>query len=80
MALLIDTEHTRPERRASHFLDAVMASPLPMADASNSRFEADDFRARFHLRQFGDAYLADVLATGLQLKRSRRDIDRKPCG
>jgi len=80
MALLIDTEHTRPERRASHFLDAVMASPLPMADASNSRFEADDFRARFHLRQFGDAYLGDVLATGLQLKRSRRDIDRKPCG
>jgi AraC-like DNA-binding protein len=80
MALLIDTEHTRPERRASHFLDAVMASPLPMADASNSRFEADDFRARFHLRQFGDAYLGDVLATGLQLKRSRHDIDRKPCG
>ena len=80
MAWLIDTEGVHPPRCASHFLDAVMASPLPMADASNSRFEADDFRARFHLRQFGDAYLADVLATGLQLKRSRCEIDRNPCG
>ena len=80
MALLIDTEHVRPQRRASHFLDAVTTSPLPASDASNSRFEAEDFRARFHIRPLGDAYLADVLATGLQLNRSRREIDRKPCG
>ena len=80
MALLIDTEHVRPQRRASHFLDAVTTSPLPASDWSNSRFEADDFRARFHIRPLGDAYLADVLATGLQLNRSRREIDRKPCG
>jgi AraC-like DNA-binding protein len=80
MALLIDTEGVHPRRRASHFLNAMMASPIPAHDASMSRFEADDFRARFHLRPLGDAYLADFLAAGLQLKRSRRDIDRRPCG
>lgn len=80
MALLIDTEGVQPGRRASHFLDAAMASPLPMSDASRSRFESDDFRARFHFRPFGDAYVADVLATGLQMKRTRREIDCKPCG
>lgn len=79
MALLIDTEGVHPQRRASHLLDAMMASPLPTTDASNSRFEANDFRVRLHLRQLGDAYLADVVATGLQLKRSRREIDRNPC-
>lgn len=78
MALVIDTEGVHPRRRASHFLDAVMASPLPAHDASRSRFEADDFRARFHIRPLGDAYMADFLATGLQLKRSRREIDRNP--
>lgn len=51
-----------------------------MNDASNSRFEANDFRARFHIRPLGDAYLADILATGLQLKRHAREIDRSPCG
>jgi AraC-like DNA-binding protein len=80
MALLIDTEGVHPRRRASHLLEAMMASPIPAHDASKSRFEADDFRARFHLRPLGDAYLADFLATGIQLKRSRRDIDRQPCG
>jgi len=80
MELFIDTEGVLPRGRASHFLDAVMASPLPTSDASHSRFEADDFRARLHFRPFGDAYVADILATGLQLKRSRSHIDRKPCG
>ncbi len=80
MTLLIDTEGVHPRRRASHFVEAMMASPIPAHDASRSRFEADDFRARFHLKPLGDAYLADFLATGLQLKRSRRDIDRQPCG
>lgn len=80
MALLIDTNGVHPRRRASHFFEAMMASPLPTNDASHSRFEANDFRARLHFRPFSDAYLADVLATGLQLKRSRRDIDRNPCG
>ncbi len=80
MALLIDTEGVHPRRRASHFLDAMMASPLPAHDASHSRFEADDFRARFHIRPLGDAYVADFLASGLQLTRSRREIDRQPCG
>jgi AraC-like DNA-binding protein len=80
MELVIDTEGVRPGGRASHFLNAVMASPLPTSDASNSRFEADDFRVRLHFRPLGDAYLADVLATGLQLKRSRHEIDRNPCG
>jgi AraC-like DNA-binding protein len=78
MALLIDTKGVDLRRRASHFLDSMMASPLPAHDASHSRFEADDFRARFYIRPFGDAYLADYLATGLQLKRSRREIDRSP--
>jgi AraC-like DNA-binding protein len=78
MALLIDTEGVDPRRRASHFLDAMMASPLPAHDASHSRFEADDFRARFYIRPLGDAYVADFLATGLQLRRSRREIDRSP--
>ena len=80
MALLIDTKGVDPRRRASHFLDAMRASPLPAHDASHSRFEADDFRARFHIRPLGDAYVADFLATGLQLKRSRHEIDRQPCG
>jgi AraC-like DNA-binding protein len=78
MALLIDTEGVDPHRRASHFLDAMMASPLPAHDASRSRFEADDFRARFYIKPLGDAYLADFLATGLQLRRSRREINRSP--
>jgi AraC-like DNA-binding protein len=69
-----------PVRRASHFLDAMTASPLPTHDASHSRFEADDFRARFYIKPLGDAYLGEVLATGLQLKRSRREIDRSPPG
>ena len=80
MALLIDTEGVDPRRRASHFLDAMMASPLPAHDARHSRFEADDFRARFYIKPLGDAYLGEVLATGLQLKRSRREIDRSPSG
>ena len=80
MALLIDTEGVHPRRRAAHFLDAMMASPLPAHDASHSRFEADDFRARFHIRPLGDACVADFLATGLQLRRSRREIDRSPSG
>ena len=80
MALLIDTEGVHPRRRAPHFLDAMMASPLPAHDASRSRFEADDFRARFYIRPLGDGYLADFLATGLQLQRSRREIDRSPSG
>ena len=80
MAWLIDTESVHPPRRASHFLDAMIASPLPATDASHSHFEADDFRARFSIRPLGDAYLGDVLATGLQLKRSRREIDRSPAG
>jgi hypothetical protein len=71
MALLIDTEGVHPRRRASYLLDAMMASPLPAHDASHSRFEADDFRARFYLKPLGDAHVGDVLATGLQLKRSR---------
>ncbi len=57
-----------------------MASPLPAHDASRSRFEADDFRARFYIKPLGDAHLADFLATGLQLQRSRREIDRRPSG
>ncbi len=80
MALLIDTEGVHPRRRASYFVEAMMASPLPAHDASHSRFEAGDFRARFHLRPLGDAYVADFLASGLQLKRSRHEIDRQPCG
>jgi AraC-like DNA-binding protein len=80
MALLIDTEGVDPRQRASHFLDAMMASPLPATDASHSHFEADDFRARFYIKPLGDAYLGEVLATGLQLKRSRREIDRSPSG
>jgi len=80
MALLVDTERVDPTRRASHFVDAAMASPLPMSDVSNSRFGANDFRARLHFRSLGDAHLADVLVTGVQLKRSRREIDRRPCG
>jgi hypothetical protein len=74
MALLIDTEGVHPRRRASHLREAMMASPLPAHDASHSRFEADDFRARFHLRPVGDAYVADFLASGLQLKRSRHEV------
>jgi AraC-like DNA-binding protein len=58
----------------------MMASPLPACDASNSRFEAGDFRAQFDVRPLGDGYLADVRASGLQLKRSRREIDRRPSG
>jgi AraC-like DNA-binding protein len=80
VTLLIDTEGVHPRRRASHFVEAMMASPVPAHDSSQSRFEADDFRARFHLRPLGDAYLAEFLAAGLQLRRSRRDIDRQPCG
>ena len=80
MALLIDTEAVDPQRRAAYFVDAMMGSPLPEHDASHSRFEADDFRARFYIRPLGDAYLADLLATGLQLRRSRREIDRSPSG
>ena len=80
MAFFIDTEGARPGRRASYFLDAVMASPLPVHDPSNSRFEADDFRARIHFRPLGDAHLADFMATGLQLARTRHEIDRRPCG
>jgi len=53
---------------------------LPSHDAGLSRFEADDFRARFDLRPLGDAYVADVLAAGLCLERSRREIDRRPSG
>jgi hypothetical protein len=79
MAFLIDSEGVPPGRRASHFRDAMMGSPLPVNDASNSRFEAHDFRARFHFRPFSDAFLADVLATGLRLTRSRREIKRNPC-
>ena len=80
MALLIDTEGLHPQRRASGLIDAMMASRLPMSDASNSRFQARDFRAEFHVRPLGDAYVADVVASGLQLKRSRHEIDRQPCG
>jgi AraC-like DNA-binding protein len=80
MALLIDTEGVDPHRRAAHFVDAMMASPLPAVDSSRSRFEADDFRARFDVRPLGDAYVADFLATGLRLTRSRREIDRRPSG
>lgn len=80
MALLIDTEGVDPSRRASHFIDAMMASPLPVHDASHSRFEAGDFRARFEIRPLGDAYLADFLASGLELKRSCHEIDRRPSG
>jgi len=80
MTILIDTEGVSPGRRASHFLDAVMASPLPVHDPSTSRFEADDFRARIHFRPLGAAHLADFRATGLQLKRTRHEIDRQPCG
>ena len=80
MALLIDTEGVHPRRRASHFLDAMMASPLPAHDASHSRFEAADFRVRFRMRPLGDAYMADFLASGLQLTRSRHEIDRQPGG
>jgi len=80
MTLLIDSERVRPGRRASYFLDAMMASPLPAHDASSSQFDADDFRVRFHIRPLGDAYVADFLASGLQLKRSRHEIDRQPCG
>jgi AraC-like DNA-binding protein len=80
MELFVDTKGVLPAGRASHFLDAVMASPLPAHDASNSRFEADDFRVRFHIRPLGEAYVADFLASGLQLRRSRREIDRNPSG
>jgi len=80
MAFLIDTEGVPPGGRASHFLDAAMASPLPMIDASRSRFEADDFRARFRSRPLSDAHLVEALAAGLHLNRSRREIDRLPCG
>lgn len=79
MTLLIDTDGVRPRRHASDFLDAMMASRLPTSDASNSRFQAHDFRAEFHIRPLGDAYVADVLVSGLQLKRSRREVDRNPC-
>ena len=80
MALLIDTNGVHPSQRASYFLHAMMASPLPAQDASHSRFEADDFRVRLHMRPLGDANLADLLASGLQLTRWRREIDRQPCG
>jgi len=80
MAFLIDTEGVPLGGRASHFLDAAMASPLPMIDASRSRFEADDFRARFRSRPLSDAHLVEALAAGLHLNRSRREIDRLPCG
>ena len=80
MALLIDTGRVGARDRASHFLGAVMASPLPACDASGSRFEADDFRARFYFRELGDAYLTEMSAAGLHLNRSRREIDRRPCG
>jgi len=80
MELLVDTEGVLPPGRASYFLDAVMASPLPASDASHSRFEAEDFRARFHFRPFGDAYMAELLVSGLQLRRDACEIDRRPCG
>ena len=55
MALLINTEGVDPQRRASGLIDAMMASRLPMSDASNSRFQARDFRAEFHISPLGDA-------------------------
>jgi hypothetical protein len=78
MALLIDTEGVRPERRASHFLDAVMASPLPTNDASHSRFEASDFRARFHFKQFGDLSEINFSANGSGV--ADRAVHEAACG
>lgn len=79
MQHLINSDLAPAGRRSAYLREVVEASPLPVIDFSNSRFDDGDFHVRFSGRLFGAAYLTRFEASSVVLRRGDKEIEARSC-